>query len=285
MTGRLTHHALNDFHRLLMKSKNLVVITGAGVSAESGIPTFRDGDGKWRKEKTITDFATYNSFRTDPASLWEFYHYRRELVLSKTPNAAHYAIAKCEKWFNDTGRDFLLITQNVDGLHLRAGSKNVLQMHGSLFETKCIKCQNIEKNFDSPICEALRGKEKLVNTAFTKSDITENELPHCKKCGGLLRPNIVWFNEELNRNNIHKAWAALDVTDLTLIVGTSSLVFPVACFGTHVAERGTPVAEFNVKKGPYTDSFSFFFQGPASEILPGALDPECQERQPESSSS
>lgn len=127
------------FREKFGKAKNIVVLTGAGVSAESGVPTFRGAGGLWRKF-AAQDLATPEAFARNPSLVWEFYHYRREVMASKHPNPAHIAIAECEKRLKPQNRDVTVITQNIDELHYRAGSKNVLELHGSLFKTRCVRC-------------------------------------------------------------------------------------------------------------------------------------------------
>uniref|UniRef100_A0A146M9I3 NAD-dependent lysine demalonylase and desuccinylase sirtuin-5, mitochondrial n=1 Tax=Lygus hesperus TaxID=30085 RepID=A0A146M9I3_LYGHE len=150
---------------ILSKAKNIVVLTGAGISAESGIPTFRGAGGFWRTYQS-QDLATVGAFKRSPSLVWEFYHYRREMVFTKTPNKAHYAIAEAEANLAKAGRKLTIITQNIDGLHQAAGSKNVIELHGSLFKTQCTKCKDVRVNKDSPICEALRGKGELMEEAL-----------------------------------------------------------------------------------------------------------------------
>ena len=135
----------------------VVVLTGAGVSAESGVPTFRGAGGFWR-EYAAQDLATPYAFRRDPSLVWEFYHYRREVMREKHPNPAHLALAEAEKRLKSEGKKLVVITQNIDELHRRAGTENLIELHGSLFRTLCTNCHEITTNNQSPICEALRGK-------------------------------------------------------------------------------------------------------------------------------
>ena len=140
----------------------VVVLTGAGVSAESGVPTFRGAGGFWR-EYAAQDLATPYAFRRDPSLVWEFYHYRREVMREKHPNPAHIAIAEAEKRLKSEGKKLVVITQNIDELHRRAGTENLIELHGSLFRTLCTNCQEVADNRESPICEALRGKGKIIS--------------------------------------------------------------------------------------------------------------------------
>jgi len=213
-------HDMSDmasFREVLASSRHLVILTGAGVSAESGVPTFRGAGGFWR---------TY---------------------------------------------------QNIDGLHKRAGSSNIIELHGNLFKTRCTKCGDVSVNTDSPICEALRDRG-APNQEATSSRIPVSELPKCKKdgCGGLLRPHVVWFGECLDSDVLDAAGKHLEKCDLCLVVGTSSIVYPAAMFAPEVARRGVPVAEFNLESTPVTGKFAnngYHFSGACGEILPGALAP------------
>jgi len=148
---------LAAFRKLFASAKSVVVLTGAGVSAESGVPTFRGAGGFWRQYQA-QDLATPGAFYRDPSLVWEFYHYRREVMLSKSPNPAHLAIAECAERLKGEGRRLRVITQNIDELHTTAGTKNLLELHGSLFRVRCIDCGEVTENKESPICKALEGR-------------------------------------------------------------------------------------------------------------------------------
>ncbi|XP_068816727.1 NAD-dependent protein deacylase sirtuin-5, mitochondrial isoform X3 [Capricornis sumatraensis] len=244
-----------DFRKCFAKAKHIVVISGAGISAESGVPTFRGEGGYWRKWKA-QDLATPQAFARNPSQVWEFYHYRREVVQSKEPNAGHLAIAECQARLHRQGRQVVVITQNIDELHHKAGTKNLLEIHGSLFKTRCTSCGVVAENYKSPICPALSGKG-------------------CEEagCGGLLRPHVVWFGENLDPAILEEVDKELALCDLCLVVGTSSVVYPAAMFAPQVSARGVPVAEFNMETTPATNRFRFHFQGPCGTILPEALAP------------
>ncbi|GFO46746.1 NAD-dependent protein deacylase sirtuin-5, mitochondrial [Plakobranchus ocellatus] len=246
---------MTKFRECFSKAKHIVVLTGAGVSAESGVPTFRGAGGLWRKWKA-QELASPEAFASNPSLVWEFYHYRREVMSSKHPNPAHVAIAECEKRLKAQGRRVVVITQNIDELHKRAGSENILELHGNLFTTRCTKCGDVSVNKESPICPALAGKgEPSPNAVDAK--IPVEKLPRCKKadCKGLLRPHVVWFGEGLDREVLRQTSEELDNCDLCLVVGTSSVVYPAAMFAPQVAFRGVPVAEFNIEETPATSSF------------------------------
>uniref|UniRef100_A0A8C0CUW7 NAD-dependent protein deacylase sirtuin-5, mitochondrial n=1 Tax=Balaenoptera musculus TaxID=9771 RepID=A0A8C0CUW7_BALMU len=247
--------SMADFRKCFAKAKHIVIISGAGVSAESGVPTFRGAGGYWRKWKA-QDLATPQAFARNPSQVWEFYHYRREVVQSKEPNAGHLAIAECEARLGRQGRRVAVITQNIDELHRKAGTKNLLEIHGSLFKTRCTSCGVVAENYKSPICPALSGKG-------------------CDEaaCEGLLRPHVVWFGENLDPAILEEVDRELALCDLCLVVGTSSVVYPAAMFAPQVSARGVPVAEFNMEVTAAANRFRFHFQGPCGRMLPEALAP------------
>ncbi|XP_025773008.1 NAD-dependent protein deacylase sirtuin-5, mitochondrial isoform X2 [Puma concolor] len=247
--------SMADFRKFFAKAKHIVIISGAGVSAESGVPTFRGAGGYWRTWQA-QDLATPQAFARNPSLVWEFYHYRREVMLSKEPNPGHLAIAECEARLRGQGRRLVVITQNIDELHRKAGTKNLLEIHGSLFKTRCTSCGVVVENYKSPICPALLGKG-------------------CEEagCEGLLRPHVVWFGENLDPAILEEVDRELTLCDLCLVVGTSSVVYPAAMFAPQVSARGVPVAEFNMETTPATNRFRFHFQGPCGTTLPEALAP------------
>lgn len=264
--------SLAEFKEAFAKAKHVVALTGAGISAESGVPTFRGSGGLWRKYRA-QDLATPSAFASDPAKVWQFYSYRRELVLTKLPNPAHYALAAAEAKLASQGRKLVVITQNIDELHKRAGSKNVIELHGTLFATKCTKCGDVTSNYDSPITPALAGKCDP-DPATADIDMQLKDLPVCKKsgCNGLLRPNVTWFGESLDRVVLNATQTELDLCDLCLIIGTSSVVYPAAAFAPSVAARGVPLAEFNIEPNPSTKGLGWHFRGKSGATLPAALE-------------
>jgi len=259
------------FREKFAKAKHIVVLTGAGVSAESGVPTFRGAGGFWRKWQA-TELATPEAFVKNPSLVWEFYHYRREVMLSKEPNPAHKAIAECQARLKKQNRSMAVITQNIDELHKRAGSTDIIELHGNLFKVRCTSCSTVEPNYDSPVCEALRDKGAPDPDAVD-ARIPVEKLPRCKKagCGGLLRPHVVWFGESLYPEVLDAATSQLSTCDLCLVVGTSSVVYPAAMFAPELAMRGVTVAEFNIEETSATSSFGFHFTGPSGVTLPEAL--------------
>lgn len=262
---------LAEFREAFAKAKHIAVITGAGVSAESGVPTFRGAGGYWRKWQA-QHLATPEAFARNPSRVWEFYHYRREVMLTKSPNPAHLAIAECESRLSKQGRKVVVITQNIDELHRKAGTRNLFEIHGSLFKTRCNTCGSVKENYKSPVCPALEGKG-APDPEVEDAAIPVADLPRCEEtgCNGLLRPNVVWFGETLDSNLLGEVEKELEICDLCLVVGTSSVVYPAAMFAPQVAARGVPVAEFNMESTPATMGFTFHFQGPCGTTLPPAL--------------
>ncbi len=222
-------------------SSSLVVLTGAGVSAESGVPTFRGPGGLWRAYRA-EDLATPEAFRRDPRLVWEWYAWRREVVAGCQPNAAHRVIAQME----EATPEFTLITQNVDGLHERAGNRRVLRLHGSLWTLRCTHEGSRVENHDVPLAE----------------------LPPRCPCGALYRPDVVWFGEALDGSIVAAALAAARRADLLLVVGTSALVTPAAHLPLATLEAGGRVVEFNVEHTWLSDSVDETVLGPAAETLP-----------------
>lgn len=202
----------------LAVAKHVVVLTGAGVSAESGVPTFRGKDGFWHNHR-VEDLATPEAFQNDPRRVWEWYQWRRALIAEKMPNAAHEALAQLEK----RSPVFLLITQNVDGLHGKAGSREMVELHGNIWKMRCTMCE-----------------QKTENNARVLPD-----LPKCKVCEGLLRPDIVWFGEAIDRGNLERSLDACQSCDLMLVIGTSGVVQPAASFASIAKGAGAFVVEIN----------------------------------------
>ena len=237
----MNEEQLSRIRSKLVQAKSVSVLTGAGISAESGVPTFRGEGGLWRKYRA-EDLATPEAFRRDPELVWEWYNMRREKIAPLLPNMAHKALASFEK----KTTDFTLITQNVDGLHEEAGSKNILELHGNIWKVRCTGCGKITENHDLPI------------------DI----LPRCKNCGGLLRPHIVWFGEMLSTDIINEANAALERCDILLVVGTSGVVQPAASMTSVAKQAGAYVVEVNIERTPNSHVVDEALTGKAAEILP-----------------
>lgn len=222
----------------------MAVLTGAGISAESGIPTFRGAGGLWKEYKP-EDLATPEAFAKDPRLVWEWYNWRRELIAKGAPNAAHRALVEIEK----RKARFTLITQNVDGLHDLAGSGKILKLHGDIWRMRCMECGANFPNRRVPL-------PKIP--------------PHCA-CGGLARPGVVWFGEPLPEGMMQEAEHAAASAQLFLVIGTSATVYPAASLIPHAKKSGARVIEFNPEPGPLSNLADCVFQGPAGEWLPQLL--------------
>ncbi|PIK58635.1 putative NAD-dependent protein deacylase sirtuin-5, mitochondrial-like [Apostichopus japonicus] len=262
---------LAAFRQEFAKAKHIVVLTGAGISAESGVPTFRGPGGYWRTYR-VQDIATPEAFARNPSLVWELYHYRREVMMTKEPNKAHYAIAACEKRLSKQDRKVTVITQNIDELHRSAGTENLLELHGTLFKTRCVKCGTVKEARNNPLVPALQGRGMPEPNA-NSTPIPEKDLPRCQEdgCDSLVRPHVVWFGESLNDEVLRKTDEELESCDLCLVVGTSSVVYPAAMFAPMLASRGVTVAEFNMEETQATSSLKYHFHGPAGEFVPQAL--------------
>ncbi|KZT25357.1 sirtuin [Neolentinus lepideus HHB14362 ss-1] len=284
------------FRDAFANSKRVVILAGAGLSAASGIPTFRGPNGLW-KTKSSKLFATPEGFKEDPSGVWQFYHYKREGCLSAQPNAAHRAIASFavpavrSRLMPSLQEDKLplFVTQNFDGLSLRAldelsdqltpaeiklARERVIETHGSAFKTICLQCKHINHTFDSPLSPALAG---ITEQNAGERDIPIDQLPRCGgpdwkgsnrwgRCGGLLRPAVVWFGEV--PEGMGEIAKELNWTDLLIVVGTSSLVHPAAGFAKTIKSRGGKVAIVNLERSEGDSDADFLFIGPCEETLP-----------------
>lgn len=228
--------------RSIREADHIVMLTGAGVSKESGIPTFREAQtGLWAQYDPM-ELATPQAFGRNPQLVWEWYTWRRSLVAAAEPNPGHFAIVQIAA----LAPSFSLITQNVDGLHQRAGSRSVIELHGSIQRTKCAHEDNVVET-------------------WTEDGSTP---PHCPRCGGLLRPDVVWFGETLPEKAIEDAWNATESADVFISVGTSGLVEPAASLPRIALSRDAVVAEINTMPTPLTIDAHYAIQGASGEILP-----------------
>lgn len=221
----------------------VTAVTGAGVSAESGVPIFRGEEGLWRDYRP-EELATLGAFQRNPRLVWEWYNWRRELVSECRPNAAHETLARMEK----TLRDFTLITQNVDGFHQAAGSENVLEVHGNIWRTRCTACDYLTEDHRVPLADLP---------------------PHCPECGALLRPDVVWFGEPLPRDVLDTAWAAAAGCRVMLVIGTSAVVHPAASLPTVALKNDAQLVEINPAETPLSAHAHEVIRDPAAEALPG----------------
>ncbi|KIM20419.1 hypothetical protein M408DRAFT_333983 [Serendipita vermifera MAFF 305830] len=290
MPRHIPSNNIQEFRAILHAAKHIIVVAGAGLSAASGIPTFRGAGGMWRSLDAMS-LATPEAFAKDPSLVWQFYHYRREKALRAEPNAAHVALAKLSipsvrASIAPSSKTFHLITQNVDGLSTRAAravttaqetpdASALLEMHGRLFDVRCTKCSHTTLDFSSPLCQALGDADRAhedevaAGKKETQISIPLEDLPKCSVCNSLTRPGVVWFGESIPL--LPQLDKLVEQADLCLVVGTSSLVQPAASFAWQVQENGGRVAVFNVEDSLGTDTADFFFQGGCEIELPRAL--------------
>ncbi len=232
----------------LAASPRIVALTGAGVSAESGLATFRGPGGHWRNHRP-EDLATPQAFARDPFLVWEWYAERRALAAAAQPNPAHRALARLEQ--ARAPGDFTLVTQNVDGLHRRAGSADPVELHGSLWIVRCTGCGRERRDESVPLVPLP---------------------PRCPACGAMERPAIVWFGETLPEAALGRALAAVESAGAVLVVGTSGLVYPAAGLVEHAAARGAVTIEINPEATPHSGAMRFSLRGAAGAILPALVD-------------
>lgn len=231
--------------RALARSRRLVVFTGAGVSKESGIATFREPEtGLWAQYDPM-ELATHEAYVRRPEFVWSWYEHRFGAVAAASPNPAHTAIAELERLLPQVS----VVTQNIDGLHQRAGSNDVIELHGSMFRFKCLSGEH---------------------TGFVLDDFADQDEkpPRCPQCGELLRPDVVWFGEALPADAIDRAQALCADCDVLLVVGTSGVVYPAAAMPLLAAEAGATVIDVNPERDAIAAAAELFLQGPGGEVLP-----------------
>lgn len=233
--------SLDLARQLLRDARRVAVLTGAGISAESGIPTFRGPGGLWRNFRP-EQLATPEAFARDPQLVWEWYNSRRVSIAEAEPNAGHRALVQMEK----TTPEFTLITQNVDGLHERAGSRDVLRLHGSIWMLRCTECPHEEENYDAPL----------------------PRIPPRCACGALLRPGVVWFGEGLPADVWDNAEKAVRQADLLLVAGTSAVVYPAASLVPLGRRAGARVIEINPEETPLSSAVDCALRSTAAVSLP-----------------
>lgn len=217
------------------------VLTGAGISAASGVPTFRGKDGLWKKFRP-EELANFDAFSRNPELVWEWYNWRRELIRNIRPNLAHYALVDFEQIFPDFG----VITQNVDNLHQLAGSKKVIELHGNIMRNKCSQC----------------------NKPYSGEFTLEEGIPRCPECGGLIRPDVVWFGEMLPEQAISEAQELAMRSEVFFSIGTSSTVEPAASLPYIAKGNGAYIVEINTETTPLTQAADEHLNGSADKILP-----------------
>jgi len=230
----------------IAEASRIAALTGAGISAESGVPTFRGASGMWKRFRP-EDLATPGAFSRDPKLVWEWYCWRRGIIAGSAPNAGHFALAGIEK----RAAAFTLITQNVDGLHDRAGSRNILKVHGDIWDVRCLSCGREERD----------------------ERVEFPELPPRCGCGGMLRPAVVWFGEGLPQDVWNAAEDAVRSCEVMLVVGTSAVVYPAAGLVPLAKSAGAKVIEINVDETQFSSLVDFSLRGPSGELLPRLLQP------------
>jgi NAD-dependent deacetylase len=226
-----------------MPEPKIVALTGAGISAESGVPTFRGEGGLWRGHRA-QDLATPQAFQRDRAQVWAFYHYRRQLVDDCHPNPAHRILAEIE---SQLATRFTLITQNVDGLHRLAGNQNLIEIHGSLWQIKCSRCQQSWQD---------------------RQIYPEDALPTCPNCEQVARPDVVWFGEGLDPALLEKSFEAVKSASIMLVIGTSAVVYPAAQLPVIAKQNGARLIEFNLEPTPLSQLADETYFEPAGSSLP-----------------
>lgn len=227
--------------KILLDARNVVALTGAGISADSGIPTFRGSDGLWRRFKP-EQLATPVAFQKNPKLVWEWYSWRISMVLRAEPNPAHLALKKLE----DMGKLSVVITQNVDDLHERAGTRNIIKLHGDILTARCTVCGR-KVRFSAP---------------------PEDIPPKCNVCGGLMRPDVVWFGEPLPSDALERAFSVSASADAMIVIGTSGVVYPAGALPFVTRSYGGIVIEINIDKSAITSVASVFLRNRASVVLP-----------------
>lgn len=242
--SRRYNKGLEALRQQIAAVSRVVALTGAGISAESGVPTFRGAGGLWNNHRA-EDLATPEAFQRNRRLVWEWYDWRRQLIAGTEPNAAHLALANLEK----RTPSFTLITQNVDGLHDRAGSRNILKLHGDIWRLRCLECRREWDDFAAPL----------------------PEIPPRCACGGVARPGVVWFGEALPRDAWNAAEASVAAAQMVLVIGTSAVVYPAAGLVPLARESGATIVEVNLEATPVTGIVDHAFHGKAGEILPELL--------------
>ena len=235
----------NGLAERVASARHVMVLTGAGVSAESGVPTFREAQtGLWSRFSP-EELATPGAFLDDPDTVWAWYEWRRDLVMAAKPNPGHVALAALERRVPR----LTLVTQNVDGLHRRAGSTDPVEFHGNLFDNRCFDCAAPAGDVPRP-CPVL---------------------PRCARCGGRLRPGVVWFGEPIPAEALERASEAVGDCDVFLSVGTSSLVYPAAGLAEQAASRGALLVEVNPVPTALARQAYMAWAAPSGEALPALL--------------
>ncbi len=232
------------FIEKLKNAESIMFFSGAGISAESGIPTFRGENGIWKKLKP-EELANFNAFMRNPDMVWEWYQYRRKIISDAGPNNGHKAIADFEKYY----REVSVVTQNIDNLHRRAGSNKIYELHGNIERNYCVDCETFYYEIPHDSKEALK----------------------CDKCGGLIRPDVVWFGEMLPQDVFAMAEKKASEADICFIVGTSAVVYPAAYIPFTARSGGAYLVEINIEPTEISNSVDYSIMGKAGDTLPAIL--------------
>jgi NAD-dependent deacetylase len=230
-----------DIINHLLQAESIGVLTGAGISAASGVPTFRGKNGLWRKYRP-EELANPHAFSRNPELVWEWYLWRRNLIRKVIPNAAHFALVEMESIFGD----IFIVTQNVDNLHQCAGSRKVIELHGNIMRSKCIACGKLYDN---------------------EVDISRG-IPRCPVCGSLIRPDVVWFGEPLPFDALEEARSIARKSQVFLIAGTSGIVEPAASIPYWAKSHNAVLIEFNLEPTPLTEICDIYVHAPVDQVLP-----------------
>jgi len=232
---------LEDYRKAISPDTKITVLSGAGISAASGIPTFRSGEDALWSDYRPEELATARAFHADTELVWRWYDWRRGLIADSAPNAAHHALVDLEE-----KADVVIITQNVDGYHQQAGSTTVHEFHGSIWRVRCVQCGYERYERQTP----LEG------------------LPHCSRCGGLERPAVVWFGEGIDPQVMADSFAAATDCDLFLVVGTAGAVYPAAGLVDAARNGGARILDFNLERSAVSHLAHLFIPGSAADTLP-----------------
>lgn len=241
----------------LRDAERVAVLTGAGVSAESGVPTFRGEGGLWRRHDPM-ELATPEAFRRDPRGVWAWYRWRQGLVRRCAPNAGHEALVALERRVPE----FLMATQNVDGLHAAAGSEALIELHGNLFADRCTRCGDVSSSWDLALGFDVDPEDPT----------SDPELPSCDACGGLTRPGVVWFGESLPDGAMERAGEAAATADVLLVIGTSGVVYPAAGLAAIASRSGGKVVVVNIEGSAHDSVADITLLGGSAGILPRVLE-------------
>jgi len=246
-------HLSDSLLAVLSRATRAVAFTGAGISAESGVPTFRGADGLWNKLKP-EELASMDAFMKNPALVWEWYVHRKTIMAAIVPNEGHRALVRMERHF----AEFAVVTQNIDNLHRRAGSTRVMELHGNIERNYCMQC----------------GK-----ACPDVAVVTDRGIPTCPACGGRIRPDVVWFGEMLPDDEWEAAVRATERAEIFFSIGTSGVVYPAASLPLMARQAGAYVVEINPDPTPLTPRADEFLRGPAGMLLPAICEELEQCRQ------